>query len=266
MAHLESWPPSIREINDLPRDDKLAIYQTLIPDWVFSMFDINPQDNTVRGTEVINVRCPVGSTAVEISVYNLPESTEPVLYLHLGDTFTSQLIVLLVVVNDPTSPRYDIDLDERGRPNQLGTHSRNIPEEIRAMRAGLAPGQVRRGLRVFRSALPFFEQFVSHMGHDLFLIEPLFYHNAITFERYGFAYSRGFQRMKTIHHEFQPGGSLHARLDGSTPFRQPDAWQTIGGRSWAIQDGILDEPFTNVQMYKRVGKDAGAATFPGARW
>jgi len=266
MTHLQHWPGSIREINDLPREEKLAIYQTLIPDWVFSMFGIDPQDNTVRGTEVIHVRCPAGSTTVELSVYNVPESTEPVLYLHMGDTFTQQLIVLLVIVNNPTSPRFDIDADEQGRPNQLGTHHRNIPEELRAMDAGLAPGQVRRGLRVFRSAVPFFEQFVSRMGHELFFIEPLFYHNAITFERYGFSYSRGFQRMKTIHQEFLPGGSLHARLDGSTPFRQPDAWKTTSGRSWAIHDGILDEPLTNVQMYKRVGKRAGIETFPNARW
>ena len=134
------------------------------------------------------------------------------------------------------------------------------------MRAGLGPGQVRRGLRLFRAALPTFERFVSRMGHDLFFIEPLFYHNAITFERYGFAYAQGLRTMRLIHEEFQPGGSLHARLDGSTPFRHPDAWQTISGRSWAIHDGIMNGAFAGVQMYKRVGVHAGIQTFPGARW
>jgi hypothetical protein len=261
-----NWPNSIREINDLPSAEKYAIYQTLIPDWVFPMFGIDPQDNTVRGTPVIHKRCPAGSSTVEISVFNVLESTEPVLYLHMGDTFNSQLIVLLVVVNDPASPRYDVDVDERGQPNQLGTRQRNIPEEVRAMEAGLAPGQVRRGLRVFRTAVPVFENFVARMGHNLFLIEPLFYHNAITFERYGFAYSRGFQTMKLLHAGFLPGGMLHSRLDGSTPFRRPDAWRTVTGRSWAIHDGISDVPFGDVQMYKRIGRDAGVDTFPNAVW
>jgi hypothetical protein len=261
-----NWPHSIREINDLPPAEKHAIYQMLIPDWVFPMFGINPEDNTVRGTPVVHKRCPTGSSTVEISVYNVPESTEPVLYLHMGDTFNSQLIVLLVVVNDPASPRYDVDVDECGQPNQLGTRGRNIPEEVRAMEAGLAPGQVRRGLHVFRTAVPVFENFVARMGHNLFLIEPLFYHNAITFERYGFAYSRGFQTMKLLHTGFLPGGALHARLDGSTLFRQPEAWQTVTGRSWAIHDGISDVPFAGIQMYKRIGQDAGIETFPNASW
>jgi hypothetical protein len=262
----QPWPGSIRGINDLPPDQKNAIYQTLIPDWVFPMFRIDSAENTVRGTQVIHKRCPAGSSTVEISVYNVPESTEPVLYLHMGDTFNSQLTVLLVVINDPGAPRFNVDIDERGQSNQLGTRGRNISEETRAMEAGLAPGQVRRGLRIFRAAIPAFETFVTGMGHDLFLIEPLFYHNAIAFERYGFAYSRGFQKMKTIHQGFLSGGNLRARLDGSTPFRHPGAWQTVTGRSWSIHDGILGEPFSGIQMYKRIGVDAGVETFPGANW
>lgn len=260
------WPSSIREINDLPREQKCAIYRTLIPDWAFEMFGIDRGTYSVRGSEVIKLRCPQGSNVVEISVYNIPESMEPALYLQMGDTFNSQLIVMLAVVNDPASPRFNIDVDEQGQPTQLGTTRRNLAEETRAFHAGLVPGQVRSGLRIFRTAIPVFEQFVSRMGHDLFFIEPLFYHNAITFERYGFTYSRGVQRMRAIHEAFMPGQQLHARLDGSTPFRVPDAWRTTSGRSWAIHDGILDRPFTDIQMYKRVGVDACVCTFPDARW
>jgi hypothetical protein len=261
-----AWPPSLREINDLPRADKRAIYQTLIPDWILSMFGITPHGPTIDGSEAIRIRCPSGSTSVEVSVYPSPEQVEPALYLHLGDTFNLQLIVLLVVAHDPSAPRFNVDIDEHGRSTQLGACGRNIPEEIRAMQAGLMPGQVRRGLRVFRATLPAFETFVAKMGHDLFLIEPMFYHNAIAFERYGFAYTRGLQDMRTIHSEFRPGGAFWAKLDGSTPFRQPDAWRSISGRSWAIQDGILGRPFTGVQMSKRVGEDAGVDTCPGAIW
>lgn len=262
----DPWPSTIREINDLPPSQKRAIYRALIPDWVYARFGIDPHDDTLGGQPAIIFRCPPGSHSVEISVYHAPQALEPAIYLHMGDTFNGQLIVLMVMVGDPEAPRFNIDVDEQGRETQLGIRSRNIPEEIRAMQAGSAPGQVRRGLRLFRAAIPVFEQFVSRMGHELFLIEPLFYHNAITFERYGFAYARGLQRMRWIHREFQPGGILHARLDGSTPFRHPEAWRSISGRSWAIHDGILGEPFSDVLMYKRVGVHAGITTFPDPVW
>jgi hypothetical protein len=114
--------------------------------------------------------------------------------------------------------------------------------------------------------VPLFEKFVSRMGHDLFLIEPLAYHNAIVFERYGFNYMRGHQEMISINRRFSPGGELYRKLSDDNPFRSPDAWNTVRGRSWAIHDGILGHPFTGFQMYKRVGKEAGVNTFPEAFW
>ena len=38
---------------------------------------------------------------------------------------------------------------------------------------------------------------------------------------------------------------------------------TVSGRSWAIQDGILDEPWDDVHIYRMIGVDAGINTFPG---
>jgi hypothetical protein len=261
------WPDSIREINDLPLAEKSVIYHSLIPNSVFSMFDIDPRSYIgPNNLPAVHIRAPQGSSAVEISIFCIPGSDEPAIYLHMGDSFNSQLMVFLVVINDPDSPRFNVDVDEQGNPNQLGTERRNIPEERRAMQAGLAPGQVRGGLRIFRAAMQTFETFVKNMAHELFFVEPLFYHNALAFERYGFAYSRGLPKMQAIHQGFQPGGLLHARLSVENPFRQPDAWLSVRGRSWAIHDGILDEPFAGVQMYKRVGRDAGLRTFPDSKW
>jgi len=135
------------------------------------------------------------------------------------------------------------------------------------MQAGLAPGQVRRGLRSFKTLLPLFEAFVAAMGHDMFLIEPLAYHNALVFERYGFSYTYGRREMESIHEGFLPGGALHrCLLDGTSPFRPAEAWQTVRGRAWAIHDGILGHPFTGFQLYKRIGVHAGVNTFPDSQW
>jgi hypothetical protein len=188
------------------------------------------------------------------------------LYLNMTDTFNQQLLVLLVVVNDLDTPRFNIDIDEHGNSTHLGTTGRNLVAEKAAMTAGLAPGQIRRGLRSFKQAVPIFERFVKNMNHDLFLIEPLAYHNAIVFERYGFSYIRGQREMTSIDREFRPGGELHAKLTNERDFRHQDAWKTIRGRSWAIHDGILGHPFTGFQMYKRIGIDAGVNTFPDAVW
>ncbi len=58
--------------------------------------------------------------------------------------------------------------------------------------------------------------------------------------------------MERIDSGFAPGGELRARLDGSNPFRMPEAADSIRLRSWAIHDGILDETFTNITMYKEI--------------
>jgi len=153
-----------------------------------------------------------------------------------------------------------------GSSTLRGTALRNIPAEIAAMRAGLAPGQVRKGLRHLQRLLQDLEQVFAAMHQYEFDVEPLFYHAAVLFERYGFRYSRGEAFMRRIHEGFAPGGDLRARMDGSTPFRQPEMADTIRGRSWAIHDGILDEPWDGVKMYKRLGVHAGINTAPNVPW
>jgi acetoin utilization protein AcuC len=134
------------------------------------------------------------------------------------------------------------------------------------MRYGLAPGQVRRGLRLLGSAISAFESFVESLGHDLYYAEPLYYHNAVLFERYGFTYQQGRKFMERIQQGMHVGGELLPRLDNSTPFRNPEAANSIRLRSWAIHDNLLGEPFTNVTMYKRVNIHAGVNTCGECNW
>jgi len=263
---IDSWPSSILEINSLPLDDKEAIYRTLLPDWLFIHYGIDRDTLSAGNLRVVQFRAPSGSRAVEISVKRRADDRDPMLYLNMADTFNNQLLVLLMIIMNPDAPRFNIDVDEVGNPTQFGTIGRNRPAELAAMKAGLSPGQIRAGLRQFKQGLPLFEEFVQRLGHEIYLIEPLAYHNAIAFERYGFNYIRGLQEMKRIHQEFQPEASLCNLLTDDNPFRPLDAWKTIRGRSWAIHDGILGHPFTGFQMYKLIGKEAGINTFPDAQW
>ena len=260
---MTTWPDSIRGINALPENEKRSLYLTLIPEWLYADGFLDRETLTVDGQSVVQMRCPKGSRAFEIAIRRRAADKVPMLYLNMADTFNNRLVVLLVAINDPDAPRFDTDYDAEEKRTHFGTVSRNIGEELAAMRAGLAPGQVRAGLRWFRRLVPVFERFVANMGQDLFFMEPLAYHNAIACERNGFSYERGYQEMLRIDQGFQPGGELHASLTPNNPFRHPEFAQSIRGRSWAIHDGILGHPYTGVHMYKRLGIDAGIRTFTG---
>lgn len=261
---MSKFPSSIREINSLPDSEKWAIYESIIPPHILEDFNIDT--NPDREEAQIKYMCPKGSRAMELSVKRNFGDPDPLMYFNMADTFNNQLLVLLVVLNDPDATRYDVDIDENANPTNFGTSSRNVPAELAAMEVGLAPGQVRQGLRAFRRSVPIFEAFVENMGHDMFMIEPLAYHNAIIFERYGFNYMRGLKDMKNLHHGFLPDGEYHQRLNDENPFRKTSFWNNIKGRSWAIHDGILGHPFTGFQMYKRLSHDSGIESFPDATW
>ncbi len=256
---------SISQINALPEEERTRVYQCLLPLDVMLRFDINLERASDDSESSLFTVAPQ-RTSVALSLRHVPEAEDPLLYLQLADTALGQIGVVMFIVNDPESDRFDTDQLPDGTLTHFGTVRRNIEEEIRAMEAGLAPGQVRRGLRLTRDLMPGLEAFVDHLDHDTFFIEPLAYHNAVLFERMGFAYVMGLGRMKWIHREFAPGGLLYNRLDGSTPFRRPGAHETVRGRSWAVHDGIMGTPFEGVKMHKQVGIHAGVVTFPEAPW
>lgn len=259
-------PQSIGALNRLPEEQKREIYCRFIPRVLLERFGIpiDLPDEDCR--KLVEMRCDAGSTDVELIVRHVPEAPDPVLYAHLTDTVNGQIHVLLYIINDPESPRFDVDRLPDGTPTKFGSLIRNLEAEKAAKESGLAPGQVRRGLHILRQSVQAFDDFVSSLGHELYFVDPLYYHNAVTFERYGFAYQTGRRLMEEIHLGFSPGGKLTAALDGSTPFRHPVQRESIRGRSWAIHDCILGQPYTAVTMYRRIGALAGVDTFPGGKW
>lgn len=259
-------PHTIHAINTLPKDEKRKAYIRLFPSELFERFQINSDLHDSHGNDLLNLNCPAGSSVAEMALYHQIDFPDPILYGQITDTLNGQLHVLLYILNDPTSPRFDVDRLPDGTPTKFGTQYRNIEAEISAMQFGLAPGQIRRGLHILGSAIEAFENFVSSLDHDMYFAEPLYYHNAIIFERYGFAYSKGRMLMQRIQGGFSHDGDLTAKLDGSTPFRMPEAASSIRLRSWALHDGLLGEPFNQVTMYKRIGFPAGTTTSAGCAW
>ena len=256
-------PYTIGSINKLPEMEKREIYARYVPPELIERFGLG---DLARNKDLLKFRFAEGSSDVEMALYHEVGFPDPLLYAHLADSMNGQIFVLLYILNDPASPRFDVDKMPDGSPTQFGMRKRNLAAEHSAMQAGLAPGQIRRGLRALKSAIQTFENFISYIGHEMYYIEPLYYHNAVISEGYGFSYQKGKKQMNDIHAGFAEDGALRQKLDDSSPFRSSAAADSIRLRSWAIHDGILGEPFTNVTMYKQIGKSANISTAPGCEW
>ncbi len=253
---------NIHDLNQLDEERKERLYSLLIPDRVFEMFGIDRDALTNHdGDRVVDLKASARSTYAIIEVREYLGDLDCIFYLEIEDTAFFKIDINFLIINDPHAPRFDTDIDAMGRRTKFATVRRNIPEEIRAMEAGLAPGQVRQGLRLFGDFVPIANAFIASMGQDMIIAEPLAYNNAIVFETYGFNYIRGRRKMVEINEGFQQGGELYERLDGSTPFRQPGMEKTVRGRSWAIHDGIMGEPWRGIDMYRAL-KPADVCTFP----
>lgn len=263
-------PVSIHVLNQFSTGAKRRIYRTLLPPDLLTMFNIDPITwKGPDGERHIMIVAPPDKGQVKIVARHAAGARDPFAYLELVDTSFNSINVVLLVLNDPHAARFDTDISEEGQPTLFGTVHRNLAAEKAAMAAGLAPGQVRQGLRASDTAILHLESFLSMLGHGIYYGEPLTYAAAILFERRGFSYVSGRRAMETIDREFRPGGRLHAALDGSSPFRQAEQWRTVRGRAWAIHDGILEAIGLNwdgIRMSKRLGRHAGVDTFPAGAY
>jgi len=253
----------LADINRLEAREKESIYCSIIPPRLFTMLKVSPETfSGVDGKRKVRFIAPEGMGLLRIEVRTAKDERDPVFLLDIADTHFRQMDLSFCIINDPETPRYNVDLDIFGRDNSFASLGRNVPEEVRAMAAGLFPNQTHRGLRMFLEFFTRFERFVDALGMDMIMAEPLTYDNAVRYEKYGFDYLTGRLLMLYINEGFRQGGDLYQRLDGSTPFRMPGMEKTALGRSWAIHDGIMDEKWDGVRIYKMVGESAGVNTFP----
>lgn len=256
---------SIAGINSQSEQEKRDIFIPLVPDEIFKRFSLPENLIDAQGNSLLEIKGKPGGQSLELFVFHQKGFPDPLMYCQLTDTLMGKIHVLMYVMNDPFSPRYDVDKLSDGTKTAFATRNRNLDAEQAAMQAGLLPGQIRKGLNILSEAVTSFEDFVQLLGHNLYFNEPLYYHNAIIFERYGFNYQRGKRKMEEIHTRFLEDDDLIAQL-GTTPFRCPEAQSSIFYRSWAIHDGILGERFDQVTMYKQVGKTSNINTAPGIHW
>jgi hypothetical protein len=266
----------IHRINQMTPPEKEGLYRLLIPPSLFRRYHINPLTLTdYEGRRLVRFYCPEREETVMVEIKRNPGDPDPIFSIQVSDgPDYTQLNWDFLVVNDPEGERFHIDIDAEGRDTLWGRASRNMEEEKKALHAGLAPGQVRKGLGLTREIIFGLEYFARILDIKTISLEALFYHNAIVYERCGFTYFEGFKRMQRIHQSFQPGGALFQKLDGSNPFRQAGFDKTVRGRSWAIHDGViseiddevLEEGWFSPKMYLMVGNPRAISTFSEAAY
>jgi hypothetical protein len=262
---------SLSELNGLPGAVREGLYARLVPPELLIRLGADPQTGrNGAGDQLVRVVAPDGERWARVEVRGSRDDRDAVLLVDVEMSPFAVPELSFVQITDPAAERFGIDRDEEGQDTLFGTATRNRAEEARALASGLAPGQVRRGLRLLGRVMDQMEAFCGLLGKELFLVEPLFYHSALLYERQGCAYLYGQDLMLQIDAEFRPGGRLHGALDGETVFRQPGLEQTARGRSWAVHDGILsvlgDAPWGGVKMYRQCGRPAGISTFPGGAY
>jgi len=262
---------SLQELNGLPAPLREGLYARLIPVEVCARFGVDPATGlNGAGHRLLRIFAPPDQSWARVELRASRDDRDPLVLVdvEVGPFGVPELS--FVQVANPAAERFGIDRDEDGQDTLFGTTTRNLPEERRAVAAGLAPGQVRPGLRLLGRVLDAMDDFCRLFGKELFLVEPLFYHSALLYERHGCDYLLGRDLMETIDREFRAGGRLHRALDGSTAFRRVGFDRTIRGRSWAIHDGILGAldgvTWGGVKMYRRAGSPARVSTFSGAEY
>ncbi len=260
-------PISLREVAEWDVRWQRILFRILVPVQLLATYDIDPVTLTdPQGRPVAFSRLGGDRGSFRLEFFPSGDAVEPLGEIELADTLFNQIAVVWVALQDPAAPRFDIDVMPGGEPTLRGSACRNLQAEEAALLAGLAPGQIRQGLRASRWLMERVEALMLCLNQREFIVQPLYYHLAVLFEQLGFAYIQGQTLMEEAHAGFSPGGALRARLDGSTGFRRPEQADTVRGRSWAIHDGILHRPWDNVRLVKRLGILAGVNTCPGIAW
>ncbi len=260
-------PIFLREVSEWDIRWQRMLFQILLPVQFLARYQIDPIRLTdTAGRQVAFMHYGADHRSVRLELFASADDRDPIGEIELTDTMFNQVEIIWVALQDPAAPRFDVDRLADGEPTMRGVTSRHLEAEIAAWTAGLAPGQIRRGLGSFGWLAERLETLMLCLNQRDYIAQPLFYHTAILFERCGFSYVQGQARIEEIARAFAHDGALRGRLDGATPFRQPTQADSIIGRSWAIHDGILDHPWDRVRMIKRLGQHAGVDTCPGIPW
>ncbi len=118
---------SIAKLNRLQKEERDQIYLLLVPQSLFKMFQIDCR--TLRnpcGERVVTGIFPPDENFGCIKVKHKPEDKDCIFSCQVSfETFMQSLHLDFLIINDPFSERFDVDMDECGRDTLFG-HDREI--------------------------------------------------------------------------------------------------------------------------------------------
>jgi hypothetical protein len=163
---------SIEELNGLPAAVREGLYARLVPPEILVRVGADPRTGRSRdGHQLVRVVAPAGQPWARVEVRASRDDRDATLLVDVDMSPFAVPELSFVQITDPAAERFGIDRDEEGRDTLFGTVTRNREEE-RALAAGLAPGQVRRGLGLLGRVMAAMD-FCRLLGKELFLVEPL---------------------------------------------------------------------------------------------
>src|SRR5262249_43359883 len=156
---------SLQELNGLPAPLREGLYGRLIPAEVCARFGVDPRTGfNGAGHRLLRIFAPPEQSWARVELRASRDDRDPIVLVdgEVGPFGVPELS--FVQITDPDSPRFGIDRDDDGQDTLFGTVGRNLSEERRAAAAGLAPGQVRPGLRLLGRVLDAMEDFCRLFG------------------------------------------------------------------------------------------------------
>ena len=73
---------SIGQANNLPREEKLRLYRSLVPREIIRRFGIDPETLAdSEGRPLLKIECPSGTLTVELELRHAWDARDPLMYL-----------------------------------------------------------------------------------------------------------------------------------------------------------------------------------------
>src|SRR3989304_3483343 len=130
----------------MPEKERERFLSVLLPRRLLAMFSIDPETfRNDRGVRGVGFVCPERMPVFQVDLRRDPDDRDAAYFLDLSNSVFGQMEVSFVIVNDPGSERFDIDVDEHGQDTYFGTARRHGPGGVPGGKAGVGPRGGRGG-------------------------------------------------------------------------------------------------------------------------
>ena len=131
----------------MPEKERESLLSVLLPRRLLKMFSIDPETfRNDKGIRCVKFVCPERMPFFQMELRRDPGDRDAAYFLDVSTSAYGQMEISFVIVNDPDSERFDIDVDEHGQDTYFGTARRTCPGARPAVIARISSGMFRRAV------------------------------------------------------------------------------------------------------------------------